>query len=746
MVGGAHPTRSVRREADYNSDMSRDTDLQRIGALRKELHRHNHLYYVEARPEISDAEFDRLLRELSELEAKYPDQFDADSPTQRVGGAPISGFRTLPHARGMFSIDNTYDQTELRAWHQRVVKGLVGTPGASDADIVYVGEPKIDGLAVSLRYENGKLALALTRGDGTKGDDVTHNVRTIRSVPLELQATAPAKAAAKAGKAERKKGKSKSAATASLFGDAEPDDGSGEAANADESTGTPAIPRVLEVRGEIYMPQAEFERINKERESAGEELFANPRNATAGTLKQLDPKVVAHRKLAFFAHGRGEVEPDNFATYSDFMAAVRRFGLPTNPLSRICKGIDEVWQFIQDVDGARRKLPYGTDGAVIKVDRLDWQTTLGFTSKSPRWCIAYKYAAEQATTKLNAITWQVGKGGTHTPVAELEPVFLAGTTVKRASLHNIDEIRAKDIRVGDTVVVEKAGEIIPQVVAIVADKRPKGAREVEPPSKCISCGEKLVREEDEAAIRCVNPQCPAQVRERLIWFASRDQMDIEGLGDSTVQQLADAGLLKSFGDIYRLTDHRDAVRKLDRMGEKKVDNLLAGIEESKGRGLARVLSGLGIRHTGTGGSRRLAQHFGDIDKIIAASLDELTRVEDFGEVTAKAVYEFLHSEAGRRVIGELKDAGVKLTEDKRAAPVANSPFAGKTIVITGTLAGFGRKELAEKLMALGATVSDSVSKKTSLLIVGEDAGSKLDKAKALGVEIWDEAKLIETMK
>ncbi len=723
------------------------TPAERILHLRRDIERHNRLYYTEAKPEISDQQFDMLLKELEALEAVHPDLITLDSPTQRVGGEPIEGFRTVPHARPMFSIDNTYAEGDLRAWHQRVLKNL---DRQAIGDIDYVLEPKIDGIAVSLRYEQGKLALALTRGDGTKGDDITHNVRTISSVPLSLNPQSPG------------------------------------------TPGTP-VPGVLEVRGEIFMPAAEFERINKLREKQGEELFANPRNSTAGILKKLDPKYVAKHKLAFYAHGRGEVEPDDCATYSQFMAMVRSLGLPVNPLTKKCQGIEAVWQAIVDLDTHRHTLPYGTDGAVVKVDRLDWQHELGFRSKSPRWCIAYKYAPEQAETKLNAITWQVGKGGTLTPVAELEPVFLAGTTVKRASLHNIDEIHAKDIRVGDTVVIEKAGEIIPQVVGVAgagvgcrvsgvgdgltplplregqgegrpttlfdADNHAVDATFPQPlpkregsqtvaPTHCPSCNEPVIREEGEAAIRCVNPQCPAQIRERLIWFAGRDQMDIEGLGESTVIQLADAGLLNSFGDIFKLSQHREAILKLDRMGQRKVDNLLAGIEEAKQRGLARVLAAVGIRHIGVGGSRQLAGHFGDIDKLAAASVAELEQVEDVGAITAESVHHFFQSDVGKQVVADLKAAGVKLDAPIKAqiTPPVGSPFAGKTIVITGTLANWGRKELTDKLIELGAKVSGSVSKKTAFVIAGEEAGGKLDKAKELGVEVWDEAKLLTALK
>ncbi len=666
---------------------------QRIEELRREIERHNRLYYIEAKPEISDREYDRLYQELVELEAAHPELVTPDSPTQRVGGAPIPGFQSVEHTVPMLSIDNTYNQNDLNAWFNRVEKGLGGSA------VCYVAEPKIDGVAVSLRYEKGRLALAATRGDGRRGDDITHNVRTIHAIPLVLR----------------------------------------------EPEGGPAVPEVLEVRGEIFMPDAEFARINELRHKAGEELFANPRNATAGTLKQLDPRIVAKRRLSFYAHGAGELSPNPFRSYHAYLEALKAWNIPVNPRVAICRTREEVWKYIEEFAELRAKVGYGVDGVVVKVDDFEQREQLGYTSKSPRWCIAYKYAAEQAPTRLHTIWWSVGKGGTVTPVAELEPVQLSGTTVRRAGLHNIDEIRRKDIREGDIVIVEKAGEIIPQVVGVVTEERPANSKPTEPPTHCPSCNEPLVREEGEAAIRCVNPGCPAQVRERLIWFAGRDQMDIEGLGDKIVHQLVDAGLLQTFGDIYRLHEHRDKMLQLERMGEKKVDNLLAGIEASKQRGLARVLAGLGIRHVGARAATLLAQAFGSIDALAAASVDEIAAVPEIGPITAASVHQFLTGETGRKVIADLKAAGVDLTAPRKAAPVADSPFAGKTIVLTGTLASFDRKTLSDKLESLGAKVSGSVSKKTDLVIVGESAGSKLDKARELGIETWDEAKLLEAL-
>ena len=676
-------------------------DAQQIQELRKQIAHHDRLYYVDAKPQISDRQYDRLMQQLVVLEAEHPELVTADSPTQRVGGEPISGFETVAHSRRMYSIDNTYDHDELRAWHDRVVKGL------EEKSVEYLVEPKIDGVAVSLRYEGGQLVQAVTRGDGRRGDDITANVRTIRAVPLNLSATA----------------------------DDQP-------------------PEVLEVRGEIFMTDEEFERINAQRRGAGEETYANPRNFTAGTLKQLDPKITARRRLRFIAHGRGEIEPDHYPTQTELLAALRKLAIPTNEHTKSCKGIDEVIDTISSFEARRGQLGYGMDGMVVKLDRYDLQEKLGFTSKAPRWCIAYKYAAEQVVTRLLSVDWQVGKTGKLTPRATMDPVFLAGTTVSHATLHNADEIERKDIRLGDTVVIEKAGEIIPQVVQVVEEHRPKNARKITPPVQCPSCAGPVIREEGEAAHRCVNPECPAQFREKLIWFAGRDQMDIEGLGEKVVCQLADAGLVNNFGDIYRLKDRTADMVDLERMGVTKVDNLISAIEASKSRGLQRVLAGLGIRHVGGRASQILAENFGSIDNLIAATEEQISEFEVDGEKSgigpeiAKSLYQFLHSDAGHHVIDELTEAQVDLTAPKRpsgSAQTSDSPFNGKTIVLTGTLDNYDRKTLSQKLESLGAKVTSSVSSNTDLVIAGSSAGSKLDKATALGVETWDEARLIAAL-
>jgi DNA ligase (NAD+) len=757
----------------------------RIAALRDTIREHDRRYYVDATPTISDQDYDKLLAELRDLETAHPELITPDSPTQRVAGEPIEGFETIAHARPMYSIDNTYDVESLRTWAARTFEAVdpklakldesADDPkGASDAKTLrekrdkllakadgdgypidggYFVDPKVDGVAISLRYERGKLVLAATRGDGVRGDDVTQNIRAVRAVPLVLR--------------EHKKH---------------------------------PVPDVLEVRGEMYMPAAEFERINAAFVADGKEGFANPRNATAGTLKQLDSRIVAERRLQFMAHGRGEIQfsslpgtgegragADPFTTHSEFLEAVTAWGLATNPRSKKCDSIDTVWLVIQGFEGDRAKLPYGVDGMVVRVDRYDLQQRLGYTSRFPRWCIAYKYAAEQATTKLLGVDWQVGKSGKLTPRANMEPVFVAGTTVQHATLHNLGEVRRKDVRLGDTVVIEKAGEIIPQVVSVVLAKRSRNSKPLEPPAKCPECGGEIeieydqrrehevasfaakverekaraakearkpepiaspepLGEADESGRYCINPECPAQLRERLTHFAGRGQMDIDGMGEKVIHQLADAGLLRSFGDVFTLRDKREAVLELERMGNKKAENLFAGIEAAKDRGLGRVLVGLGIHHVGSTAARVLAEHFGSIDALVAAPFDEIAdfrvdgRPSGIGPEIAKSLHTFLHSAEGKRVVKELKDAGVKLdVERSTATGAAGAALAGKTLVVTGTLAKYSRDKIESLIREHGGHAASSVSKSTDYLVAGEKAGSKLDKAKKLGVKVIGEA-------
>lgn len=676
-----------------------------IKRLRDEIRLHDRLYYVEAKPRISDRQYDRLLEKLKQLEDEHPELVAPDSPTQRVGGQPIEGFETVTHARPMYSVDNSYAADDLRKWAARCYKAIEGN-GDEKLSIPggYIVDPKIDGVAVSLRYEQGRLALAATRGDGRQGDDITVNARTIRAIPLVL------------------------------VDDEEPP------------------PEVLEVRGEIYLPDSEFLAWNEELEAAGEQLLANPRNATAGLLKRHDPAVVARRRLEFLAHGRGECQGVAAESIREFYDAVAGWGIPVSPLIEVADDIDQVLQLIDKFEQARADLPYAVDGMVVKVNRFDLQEELGYTSRFPRWCIAYKYAAEQAITRLLEIQWQVGKTGKLTPRATLAPVLIAGTTVQHATLHNLGEIRRKDLHLGDQVVIEKAGEIIPQVVRAVVDERPNNAKVPEPPDKCPACGGDVESEGDatgkETARYCMNPECPAQFRERLEHFAGRGQMDIEGMGEKVVEQLTEAGLVRTLGDVFSLHEKRDPLLELERMGEKKADNLLAGVDAAKSRGLARALAALGIRHVGSSASRILANHYRTIDKLMAASQEDIEtfqvdgRESGIGPEIAKSLYAFLHSDTGRAVIDELKAAGVLLElPAEEATAAAGTALAGKTLVVTGTLERYSRKEIEDLITAHGGRATSSVSKSTDYLVAGEKAGSKLDKAQQLGVPVLSEEEL-----
>jgi DNA ligase (NAD+) len=653
----------------------------RIDELRRELRRHDHLYYVEARPEISDRDYDRLMDELKRLEADHPELVTPDSPTQRVGGEPIEGFRTVRHRVPMRSIDNSYSPDDLREFDRRTRKALPGQP------VTYVVELKIDGVAMSLGYEHGKLAVGATRGDGVQGDDVTHNLRTIREVPLTLPEPVP----------------------------------------------------LFEVRGEVYMNRADLARLNRDRAERGLEPFANPRNSAAGALKLLDPRLAAERRLRFFAYALGAVEGVEVNTHLESLDLLRRFGFPVNPNVASFDTIDEVIAYCESWASKRNDLPYDTDGMVIKVNDFAQRDRLGSTSKAPRWVIAYKFAAEQALTKLTDIQVQVGKLGTLTPVAYLEPVKLAGTTVARASLHNADFIDSKDIRIGDMVVVEKAGEIIPYVVRSEPSARTGAERKFHFPKKCPYCGSPVERDKKGAFYRCTGGRaCTAQMKEVLRTFARRSAMDIEGLGEKIIDQLVDTGLVNNIPDLYRLT--LEQLVGLERMGEKSAQNLLDGIAASKSRGLAKVLAGLAIPHVGDSVADLLANHFGSADALLAATPEELSKVPGIGPVIAETVHAWLHGEAGRKTIEELGEAGVKLTQDARpaAAKAGATPVSGKTFVVTGTLQRYGREDIEELIRSLGGKPSGSISKKTDYLIAGEKAGSKLEKAKQLGVKVLTE--------
>ena len=654
-------------------------DAQRIEQLRDEIRRHDRLYYVEAAPEISDRDYDRLMDELQALEAAHPELATDDSPTQRVGGEPIEGFDSVTHAQRMLSIDNTYSADDVREFDTRVRKAL------EDRPCHYLVDPKIDGVAVSLRYEAGRLVLAATRGDGVRGDDITNNAKRIRSIPLVLT------------------------------GEGHPD--------------------VLEVRGEVFWPRSAFAATNAKRAEQGEETFANPRNGAAGTLKQLDPAAVRDRGLAFVAHGLGDMSEPLGARAGDAMQRLKDWSIPVSSLAEVCDDIDAAIRIILMWPAHQDEVDYETDGMVVKVDELALRDQLGTTSKSPRWCMAYKYEAERAETVLRAVDFQVGRLGTITPVARFDPVQLAGTTVSNASLHNFDQIDRLDVRVGDTVIVEKAGEIIPHVLQVVHAHRPGDAAPVEPPTTCPSCGHQTRRDEDGVFLRCADPACPAQLRERLRFFAARNQMNIEHLGPAVIDQLVDQGWVKDFADLYALKAEK--VAELDRMGETSAKNLIDAIGKSKDRPLDRVLAGLGIRHVGGRAADVLAGHFGDLDALMAADVEALTEVDEIGPIIAESVHSFFNSEAGQTAIERLRAAGLTMKAERVARAPGKQPLAGKTVVVTGTLEGMSRPEAQAAVKAAGGKAASSVSKKTDFVVAGEAAGSKLDKARSLGVEVID---------
>lgn len=670
---------------------------KRIEELRDEIRRHDWLYFVLAQPEISDPDYDRLVRELRDLEAAHPDLVTPDSPTQRVGGEPIAGFEHVAHAVPMLSVDNTYSEAEVREFDARV-RRLLG-----DSSYQYIVDPKIDGVAVSLLYDQGRFVQAVTRGDGVTGDDVTHNVRTLRSVPLAL----------------RGKG----------------------------------IPDRMDVRGEIYWPRAAFDAFNRQREQAGEPLFANPRNATAGTLKQLDARKVADRGLRFAAHGFGRVEPSVSDSAAALMQRFADWGIVVNPGMEPAKDIDRVIELCEQWSAKRSGLEYDIDGLVIKIDSISQRQELGATSKYPRWCIAYKFAAEQAESVLQRVDFQVGKLGTITPRAVLEPVLVAGTTVRHASLHNFDQVDRLDLRLGDTVVIEKAGEIIPQVIRVITEKRPRGAKRIERPTECPVCSHPVVQDEGGVYLRCVNPECPAQRRERLIYFCGRDQMDIEAAGEAVIDALLAKDLIKSCADLYELERHAEELAELPvsvnkktgspiRLGEKRAKALLAGIDASRKRPLSRLLAALNIRHVGGATAELLAEQFGAIDAVKDAALDELIEVEGVGPEVAASVRAFFDSPDNRELIQRLQATGVNIKQPQRQV-AANSIFAGKTVVFTGTLDKMTRPEAEELTKSLGGKPASSVSKKTDLVVAGPGAGSKAEKARELGIEMIDEEEFLK---
>ena len=656
---------------------------ERIDELRRQINHHNYLYYVEAKPEISDKEFDKLLEELKKLEAEHPELITPDSPTQRVGGQPIEGFATVRHREPMLSIDNTYSADELREFDKRIKKLLGGEA------VTYVVELKIDGVAISLTYEAGLFTVGATRGDGVQGDDVTHNLKTINGLPLRLHTKSP--------------------------------------------------PSLLEARGEVYMNREDLAKLNRERIAKNLEPFANPRNSTAGSLKLLDPRLAAKRHMRLFTYSLGACEGIEVKTHLDGLALLRKFGFPVNPHIESFDSIDKVIAYCHSWSEKRHELPYDTDGMVIKVNDYGHQRKLGMTSKAPRWVVAFKFQAEQGLTKLLDITLQVGKLGTLTPVAHLEPVKLAGTTVARASLHNADYIKTKDIRIGDMVVVEKAGEIIPYVVRSEPGARTGKEKVFHWPTKCPNCGSPVELDKNGTFYRCTGKNCQAQVKKKLRAYASRSTMDIEGLGIEMINQLVDTGLVHNIPDLYRLT--LDKLLELERVGEKSGQNLLDGIEASKKRGLARVLAGLAIQHVGVSVAELLAQEFGSIDALMKAPLERLSEITGIGPILAQSIYDYFQSEEGKKTIAELRHLGMKLTEDAKPKPaeIGGVDLTGKTFVVTGTLEHYSREEIESLIKQLGGKVTSSVSKNTDYVVAGEKAGSKLDKAKELGVKVLTEA-------
>ena len=675
-------------EMDLFAD-ERAADLAEAEKLRQEIRHNEYLYYVLDAPELTDAEYDSLMARLRELEARYPDSIPADSPTQRVGGRASSQFTEVRHLEPLLSLGNVFSAEELRAFDERVRSGL---PAGSKVE--YVMEPKIDGLACSLIYENGKLVRAATRGDGVVGENVTANVRTIRSIPLTLKVP------------------------------------EGE-----------AVPELLDVRGEVYMSRQAFMRLNEQRAERGESEFANPRNAAAGSLRQLDPQVTASRSLSFFSYylvGEG-AQPK----HSESLALLAHYGFKVSENYKVVENIDEAIKYIGDFNELRQGLSYDTDGAVIKVNDVYQQRILGATGKDPRWATAYKYPPEQAETTLEDIDWRVGRTGVLTPTAVLTPVKLSGSVISRATLHNEDFIRAKDIRIGDRVIINKAGEIIPEVLRVVAEKRTGDEKEVEIPDVCPECGWRVERQGEEAAIRCTNPHCPALGREGLIHFVSRDAMNIDGCGPSVINALLDAGLVRDAADLYSL--RKENLLKLERMGEKSADNLLAALAESKKNELDKLLFALGIRHVGAKVARILATEFGSMEKLQQAQPEELAQIRDIGDKIAESAVTWLNVPANIDLVERLAAAGLTMTFTPPASQEDN-PFFGKTLVFTGTMPTLGRAEAKTMAQDVGAKVSGSVSKKTDYVIAGAEAGSKLEKAQQLGVTVIDEAEFLRLLK
>ena len=662
------------------------TIQQRIEALKEQLNRWSHEYYVEDKPTATDAEYDKAYHELVALEVEHPELVTPDSPTQRVGGEVLDQFQKVTHTNPMLSLSNAFSKEDLEEFDARLRK-------LTNRAIEYVCELKIDGLSIALTYQNGQLVLGATRGDGTTGEDVTGNVRTIKSVPLSLKE-----------------------------------------------------PWNIEVRGECYMPKKAFVALNQSREEEGLEVFANPRNAAAGSLRQLDPKIAAKRNLSVFLYSSPSVEELNVSTQEELLEKMAEIGFVTNPERLKCQTIDEVWNYIETIASKRPDLPYEIDGMVIKVNDFTAQEEIGFTVKAPRWAIAYKFPAEEAQTVVRNIEWTVGRTGVVTPTAVMDPVQLAGTTVRRASLHNIDLIKERDIRLEDTVVIHKAGDIIPEVTRVILEKRPATSQPYEFPTTCPVCHEKLEHLEEEVAIRCLNPKCSAQLTEGLSHFVSRNAMNMSGIGPRVIKQLFEEGLVLDVADLYQLT--LDQLLALDKVQQKSAENILEAIEKSKENSLERLLTGLGIRHVGTKAAKELAQHFKTMTALQEASIEQLLEIDGLGDIIAYSVKTYFEQPSVQELIQELQDSGVNMTylgvtKDDSAA--SGHVLSGKTVVLTGTLEQLTRQDAKEKLESLGAKVTGSVSKKTDVVIAGHSAGSKLTKANDLGIEVWSEQQFLDSL-
>lgn len=665
---------------------------KRIEELRRIIENHDYLYYVLAEPVISDREYDKLYKELENLENENPHLIIPDSPTQRVGKDLTKVFNPVTHKIPMLSLSNSYDEDDVIDFDRRVREAL-----PDNEKVEYVVELKIDGASVSLNYVSGILKTAATRGDGVVGEEITSNVRTIRSVPLKINIS------------DKLKYKLKD----------------------------------FEVRGEIFMRIDDFLNLNKERENLGEKLFANPRNSTAGTLKLQDPKVVAKRKLNIFLYSLISLE-DEFDTQAENLKLMKELGFKVNSEFKVCNNIQEVLEVCRRFEQIRDTLDYEVDGAVIKVNSIRQQNILGNIAKSPRWAVAYKFKAKQAFTKVHNITWQVGRTGAITPVAELEPVFLAGSTISRATLHNVDEIKRKNIRIGDAVIIEKGGDVIPKVVSVILEKRGKNSVRTLPPEKCPVCNSKIFKPENEVALYCENPECPAQIKGRLAHFASRGAMDIEGLGEALIDLFVEKGFLKTFSDIYELKNRRNELVKIERLGEKSIDNLINAIEKSKSQPFHKVLFATGIRYVGAGAAKKLTEHFGSIENLMNATEDQISEIHEIGPSITKSLKQFFSQKGNIKLIEKLKTAGLNFSSEKRL--IKDNLFKGKTVVLTGSLTSLTRDEAGEKITSLGGKVSSSVSRKTDLVIYGENAGSKLLKAKELGIRLIDESELLKMLK